>query len=93
MAGVTAVGVRPTHRRRGLLTRLMRAQLEALRDGGEAIAGLWASEARIYGRFGYGLATRVAQLEVRTERAALCRDSTAAGSSATSSRPAMRART
>ena len=71
MAGVTAVGVRPTSRRRGLLTSLMRAQLEALRDGGEAIAGLWASEARIYGRFGYGLATRVAQLEVRTERAAL----------------------
>ena len=71
MAGVTAVGVRPTHRRRGVLTSLMRAQLEALRDGGEAIAGLWASEARIYGRFGYGLATHVAQLEVRTPQASL----------------------
>lgn len=71
MAGVTAVGVRPTHRRRGLLTSLMHTQLEALRDGGEAVAGLWASEARIYGRFGYGLATRVAQLEVRTERASV----------------------
>ena len=49
----------------------MRARLEGLREGGEAIAGLWASEARIYGRFGYGPATRVAQLEVRTERASL----------------------
>jgi predicted acetyltransferase len=88
MAGVTAVGVRPTHRRRGLLTSLMRAQLERLREGGEAIAGLWASEARIYGRFGYGLATRVAQLEVRTERASLRPGLDAGGLVADQLRPA-----
>jgi predicted acetyltransferase len=71
MAGVTAVGVRPTHRRRGLLTALMRAQLDGLRDGGEPLAGLWASQAEIYGRFGYGVAADAAILRVRSARAAL----------------------
>src|SRR5262245_25785463 len=51
-AGVTVVGVLPTHRRRGLLTRMMNAQLDDLRGRGEAIAALWASEETIYGRFG-----------------------------------------
>src|SRR5438552_5969175 len=50
MAGVTAVGVSPTHRRRGLLTAMMRRQLEHVRDRGEPLAGLWASEAAIYQR-------------------------------------------
>src|SRR4051794_3459787 len=57
-AAVTAVGVRPTHRRRGLLTGMMRRQLEDLRERGDAIAMLWASEGPIYGRFGYGVAAR-----------------------------------
>ncbi|GAA4456424.1 GNAT family N-acetyltransferase [Phytohabitans houttuyneae] len=57
-AHITGVGVAPTHRRRGLLTRLMRRQLRDLRDAGqESLAVLWASEARIYPRFGYGLAS------------------------------------
>jgi predicted acetyltransferase len=63
MAGVTLVGVRPTHRRRGLLTALMRRQLADLR-GREAVAALWASEPVIYGRFGYGMGTQGALLEV-----------------------------
>jgi predicted acetyltransferase len=54
MAGVTGVGVTPTHRRRGILTALMRRQLDDLHEGGEAVAGLWASEGSIYWRFGYG---------------------------------------
>jgi predicted acetyltransferase len=56
-AGVTVVGVLPSHRRRGLLTRLMRAQLEDMREREEPIAALWASEETIYGRYGYGLAS------------------------------------
>jgi predicted acetyltransferase len=56
-AGVTLVAVLPTHRRRGILTSLMRRQLAGIRERGEAIAVLWASEAQIYGRFGYGPAT------------------------------------
>ena len=54
-AGVTWVGVLPTHRRRGILRDFMRRQLEDVHGWGEPIAALWASEASIYGRFGYGL--------------------------------------
>ena len=54
--GVTVVGVLPTHRRRGVLTSMMRAQLEDIRDRGEPLAALWASEEAIYRRFGYGMA-------------------------------------
>jgi predicted acetyltransferase len=58
-AGVTGVSVRPTHRRQGALTALMRYQLESVVERGtEAFASLWASEASIYGRFGYGVASR-----------------------------------
>jgi predicted acetyltransferase len=71
-AAVTAVGVHPTHRRRGLLTALMRRQLEQLHEGsGEPVAMLWASEAAIYARFGYGPATRAAHVQVDLARAAL----------------------
>jgi|SRR5579875_1334849 len=56
-AGVTLVAVLPGYRRRGIMSSLMRRQLADLRDRGEAIAVLWASEAEIYGRFGYGAAT------------------------------------
>jgi predicted acetyltransferase len=69
-AGVTAVGVRPTHRRQGLLTTLMRRQLEDIRERGEAIAILTASESAIYGRFGYGQATDQATLEIDRRDAA-----------------------
>jgi predicted acetyltransferase len=55
-AGVTWVGVLPSHRRRGILRDFMRRQLDDVRGWGEPIAALWASESAIYGRFGYGLA-------------------------------------
>ncbi len=59
VAAVTSVGVAPGHRRRGALTRVMRAQLHGLHEAGaEPIAALWASEGLIYGRFGYGLAAQ-----------------------------------
>src|SRR5262249_30666263 len=53
-AGVTYVAVMPTHRRRGVLTSLMRRQLADVRDRGEPLAVLWASESVIYSRYGYG---------------------------------------
>lgn len=68
-AGVTMVGVHPTHRRRGILTAMMRAQLEAIRDRGEPLAVLWASEGGIYGRFGYGLASFKASIELERANA------------------------
>lgn len=65
LAAVTSVGVAPGHRRRGALTRVMRAQLHGLHeDGGEAIAALWASESVIYPRFGYGLAAQLYRAKV-----------------------------
>ncbi|MDQ7905583.1 GNAT family N-acetyltransferase [Phytohabitans sp. ZYX-F-186] len=71
-AHVTGVGVAPTHRRRGLLTRLMRRQLRDLRDAGrEPLAILWASEARIYPRFGYGLASTRLELSIDTREVKL----------------------
>lgn len=62
--GVTVVGVLPTHRRRGVLTAMMRAQLEDVRDRGEPIAALWASEEMIYRRFGYGLASLAGEMQL-----------------------------
>jgi predicted acetyltransferase len=71
MAAVTMVGVHSTHRGRGLLDRMMQGHLEAAHERGEPVAALWASEAGIYGRYGYGLATRVAELAVRSPEARL----------------------
>jgi predicted acetyltransferase len=70
-AGVTVVGVLPTHRRRGVLRGLMRAQLDDVRERGEAIAALWASEEAIYGRYGYGLASLAGEISLPRTYAAL----------------------
>jgi predicted acetyltransferase len=69
-AAVTAVGVHPTHRRRGLLGQLMEAMLTDARERGEALAGLLASESSIYGRFGFGPATQVASYALDARAAA-----------------------
>jgi predicted acetyltransferase len=63
-AGVTIVGVYPTHRRQGILTSMMRAQLDAAHERGEPIAALWASDERIYRRYGYGLASLTGEINM-----------------------------
>lgn len=69
---VTAVAVEATHRRRGLLRRLMTHQLTGIHAAGrESIAVLWASEGRIYQRYGYGLATRNVALSVDSREVSL----------------------
>jgi predicted acetyltransferase len=68
-AGVTVVGVLPTHRRRGVLTAMMQAQLDDCRARGDVLAYLWASEATIYPRFGYGLASRIGGISLARDRA------------------------
>jgi predicted acetyltransferase len=68
MAMVTAVGVRADHTRRGVLTSLMRAQLTGM---SEPVASLRASEGGIYGRFGYGVATRGRTVRIDRRRAQL----------------------
>jgi predicted acetyltransferase len=64
-AGVSFVGVLPSHRRRGLLRRMMELQLDDVREREEPIAALWASEETIYGRFGYGMASLAMNLGIR----------------------------
>jgi predicted acetyltransferase len=64
-AHVTGVGVAPTHRRRGILTAMMRRQLTEIAEAGrEPIAALWASETKIYPRFGYGPAASRLRLDI-----------------------------
>jgi predicted acetyltransferase len=63
-AGVTVVGVLPTHRRQGILRSMMRAQLDDIRERGEPLAALWASEETIYGRYGYGLASLTLEFQI-----------------------------
>jgi predicted acetyltransferase len=69
-AGVTVVGVYPTHRRRGILREMMRAQLDDVHARGEPIAALWASEETIYGRYGYGIASWCGEISVPRDRSA-----------------------
>ncbi|MBA2313263.1 MAG: GNAT family N-acetyltransferase [Actinobacteria bacterium] len=74
-AGVTLVGVIPSHRRQGVLTALMRKELDDLRAWDEPLAVLWCSESSIYGRYGYGVATRQATIDIEGNRAQFRNDS------------------
>ncbi|MEV7176000.1 GNAT family N-acetyltransferase [Kitasatospora sp. NPDC093679] len=71
VAGVTMVGVLPTHRRRGGLTALMRRLLDDVRAAREPLAALTASEPGIYGRFGFGRATWRMAVKVPCHRVSL----------------------
>jgi predicted acetyltransferase len=70
-AGVAAVSVLPSHRRRGILTSLMHHQLADVRDRGETVAALFASESGIYGRYGYAPATTETEFTIRRGEGAL----------------------
>jgi predicted acetyltransferase len=79
MAGVTAVSVLPSYRRRGILSSLMRRLLADARDRGEAVAALFASEAGIYGRYGFGIATAELDLTIRRGEGVMLTDEGAPG--------------
>lgn len=66
MGGTTQVAVLPTHRRQGLLRRLMSGHLQDVAGRGELVAALWASESSIYGRFGFGVASARYDLAIPT---------------------------
>lgn len=71
-AGITWITVSPTHRRRGVLTAIMRRQLDAIHEAGrEPVAALWAAEAAIYGRYGYAPASWRGTFTAHTERTRL----------------------
>jgi predicted acetyltransferase len=79
VAGVTMVGVLPTHRRRGILTSLMYRQLAEIRERGEAVAALFASEPGIYGRYGYGAASAQMRVTIRRGEGVIASPGDAAG--------------
>lgn len=79
VAGVTMIAVLPSHRRRGILSALIRRQFADARDRGEAVAALFASEAGIYGRFGYGPASWQAFYRIRGGEGALAAGAPADG--------------
>ncbi len=78
-AAVTHIGVLPSFTRRGIATDLVRHQLHDIAARGEVLASLRASEATIYGRYGYGVASSTHTVEVQTARAALRPDVGAGG--------------
>lgn len=72
VAHISGVGVAPTHTRRGIFTQLMRLQLtDLIEDHREPLAALWASEATIYGRCGYGVAAHHLGLTMDRTRVSL----------------------
>ncbi len=89
-AGVTGVGVLPTHRRQGILRQLMARQLADVRLRGEPLAALWASEGAIYQRFGYGLATLTGGIDVERSRTAFRTPAAADGTLRIVDRPTAR---
>ena len=70
-AAVTHIGVLPSFTRKRIATDLVRRQLRDIAGRGEVVATLRASEATIYGRYGYGVASSSQTVEVQTARAAL----------------------
>ncbi|KAA5832049.1 GNAT family N-acetyltransferase [Saccharopolyspora hirsuta] len=76
---VTGVGVRADRTRRGVLRELMRVQFDDVRQRGEPVAMLHASEATIYERFGYGVASRHRKVELERARVAFRDDAPRGG--------------
>ncbi|MEZ4298229.1 MAG: GNAT family N-acetyltransferase [Polyangiaceae bacterium] len=73
VSGTTLVAVLPSHRRRGILTRMMRLHIDQAHENGLPTAALWATEGSIYGRFGYGIASVSAQVSIDTRYSAFKR--------------------
>lgn len=73
-SAVSDVTVAPAYRRRGIVREMMTHQLTSLAKQGAPMAGLWASESSIYGRFGYGIATWQAEVSGATNRTAFLAD-------------------
>ena len=76
---VAYVGTMPTHRRRGILTALMRRQLEDIHEDGVPLAHLQSSESVIYGRFGYGIGAYCEDWSIDRHHTAFARDLPRAG--------------
>lgn len=67
-SGVTMVGVLPSHRRKGVMSQMMRALIDDAKQRDEPVAILWASEEAIYQRFGYGLASNQGRIDIESHK-------------------------
>ncbi len=72
--GITGVSVLPTHRRRGLMSKLMRLMIDDCHRRGEPVAMLWAAEGAIYQRFGFGIGTFSLNLEAESRAVRFARE-------------------
>ena len=66
MAGVTAVATAPEYRRRGIVRRIVTKSFEDMRENGQAVAALWASQAAIYQRYQYSMTSVLRRYSVDT---------------------------
>ena len=73
ISGVCNVSVQPTHTRQGVMTQMMKYQLNDFHDRGEAIAALFSTESIIYGRFGYGIGSLYARWSIERPYTAFTR--------------------
>jgi predicted acetyltransferase len=69
-AGIGRITVLPTHRRRGIMTAMLRRIVDEARERGDPIAALYASEGAIYGRYGFGVATYETTARIARHRGA-----------------------
>ncbi len=74
VGGVSWIGVLPTHRRRGILSAIMRRQIADAIERGEPMLVLLAAEGGIYRRYGYGVATSAMEVSLDASRSAFLRD-------------------
>ena len=72
--GITFVTVMPSHRRRGLMSGMMRLMIDDCHRRSEPLAALWAAEGAIYQRFGFGLATVCANLQAENHEIGFTRE-------------------
>lgn len=70
LGGVTAIGTLPEYRRQGLLRAITTRSLADMRERGQAVAALWASQAAIYQRYGYALASELVRYRIDTTEVA-----------------------
>jgi predicted acetyltransferase len=77
VAGITMIGVAPSHRRRGILRSMMRWLLDQARERGEPVSILYASEGAIYPHFGFGMGSIHSSLDIDHRRIGFTRPSQA----------------
>ena len=79
VAGIAYISVQATHRRQGILTRMMEFQLKDIHSRQEPLAALYSSESLIYGRFGFGIGTIQETWEIDKRHAQLLKPNAASG--------------